>query len=161
MAKSDRQGGDLVKTLLERFEGKYQAVPWSGCWIWEGGLERNGYARVEVARDRRVSAHRLSWELHQGQIPNGLCVLHRCDVRCCVNPSHLFLGTKGANNTDRRDKGRNDDRRGQRNTQAKLTESQVAEIRSSPLGSKSLSALYSVSARTIRKIRAGTRWSHC
>jgi len=75
------------------------------CWLWTAPTDTKGYGQLRVG-GRLVMAHRLSWELANGAIPEGLCVLHRCDVAACVNPGHLFLGTKGDNNTDRHRKGR-------------------------------------------------------
>lgn len=81
-----------------------------GCWLWKQAPIANGYGRTTVGY-RRVLAHRLAWELTHGAIPDGLCVLHRCDVRLCVNPAHLFLGIAD-NNADRDAKGRGANRHG-------------------------------------------------
>lgn len=70
------------------------------CWLWTGGL-RGKYGHIDD-----MSTHRLAYLLVCGPIPDGLCVLHACDVPICVNPGHLFLGTKGDNNRDRARKGR-------------------------------------------------------
>lgn len=93
------------KTLRERFNSRHIPVPESGCWLWEGAVDRYGYGKI---RDNchRVQAHRVSWILHNGPIPEGLCVLHKCDVPGCVNPDHLFLGTNKDNTQDALKKGR-------------------------------------------------------
>ena len=75
------------------------------CWFWTGGLNNYGYGLLSVS-DRRELSHRLSWTMHFGPIPQGLCVLHHCDVPACVNPSHLFLGDNLDNIRDRHSKGR-------------------------------------------------------
>lgn len=76
-----------------------------GCWPWIGGRDRDGYGRL-WAWGEKVMAHRLAWRLSTGPIPEGLCVLHRCDHPPCVRPDHLFLGTQRENLEDRDLKGR-------------------------------------------------------
>jgi len=112
-----------------------------GCWVWSGGMSGCGYGQMPMKmRDRK--AHRFSWRIHNGPIPRGLFVLHKCDNPPCVNPDHLFLGTNLDNAKDRAQKGRSafGDRngrhthpekvlRGEASPQSKLTANQVREIR--------------------------------
>ena len=76
------------------------------CWLWVGAQNGKGYGRFGVNR-KVVSAHRYSYETFNGPITDGMIVCHTCDVRHCVNPEHLWLGTVADNNKDMFDKGRN------------------------------------------------------
>lgn len=89
----------------ERFWVKVDKTAPGGCWLWTGVRRPNGYGSFSV-RQKYFGTHRFSWELTNGPIPTGLNVLHRCDVRACVNPEHLFLGTHRDNAIDREQKGR-------------------------------------------------------
>lgn len=75
------------------------------CWLWTGAKTISGYGCMRV-NGENIVAHRVSWEILNGDIPNGLCVLHKCDVRPCIRPDHLFLGTRGDNARDAMSKGR-------------------------------------------------------
>lgn len=108
------------------------------CWNWKAGLYKNGYGSFSIGGNNKYS-HRVSWMIHKGLIPHGMCVLHRCDNRKCCNPSHLFLGTVRDNALDMVMKGRESNGslinqatrpRGERHGNAKLKEHQVREIRS-------------------------------
>jgi HNH endonuclease len=80
-------------------------IPFCGCWLCEGNLMKNGYGRFQF-NNCRISAHRLSYLAFRGPIPEGICVLHNCDTPSCVNPEHLFLGTRVDNMADKIAKGR-------------------------------------------------------
>lgn len=77
----------------------------NGCWRWQKAIQPNGYGAT-THKDKRISAHRLSYIAFKGDIPEGMCVCHVCDVRDCVNPDHLFLGTNSDNMQDMINKGR-------------------------------------------------------
>jgi len=119
-------------TISERFWMRVRKS--LGCWEWSGGLYGNKYGRFWVPRPavpRSRLAHRVSWELEYGSIPRGMLVLHHCDNRKCVRPSHLFLGTYQDNVDDMDAKGRGRRGRfpGESNRRSTLTTSQVVEIR--------------------------------
>ena len=87
------------------FATRSEFVSESGCRIWLKATDFKGYGRVSYM-GRSVGAHRLAYEMVNGAIPDGMCVLHRCDTPSCVNVSHLFIGTIKDNNLDRARKGR-------------------------------------------------------
>lgn len=90
-------------SLRARFDAQHRKG--DGCWLWTGRLSVVGYGQIKQHYQTR-HAHRVSYELNIGPIPPGLVVCHTCDVRACVNPDHLWLGTFGDNNRDREAKGR-------------------------------------------------------
>jgi hypothetical protein len=96
------------RTIAERFWPKVKKMPSNGCWLWMAGTRYGGYGVIGSGGHFGTmrAAHRVSWELHRGPIPEGLLVLHRCDTPLCVRPSHLFLGTQNDNITDCIRKGR-------------------------------------------------------
>jgi hypothetical protein len=95
----------LVLDLMERT----MPVTESGCIIWMGSVSDNGYGSLR-RKGKHMAAHRAVWIQHFGPIPDGQWVLHRCDVRCCVNPDHLFLGTRTDNVRDMVSKNRHNPR---------------------------------------------------
>lgn len=130
------------------------------CWLWTAGTLR-GYGQIAGlvnGKRRPVYAHRVSWELANGAIPDGLSVLHRCDVPLCVNPAHLFVGTQPDNLNDARQKGRLIDGLGAR----KLSDAAYLDILSAPRDYGSGLALahkYGVTKTTISRIRNGRQGS--
>jgi len=99
---------DKIKRLRARFFRKVQKAEGDQCWLWTGYRDRDGYGKLRLGGgERRVLAHRLSYELHKKPIPKGLCVCHSCDNPPCVNPAHLWTGTNDANREDSIAKGRN------------------------------------------------------
>ena len=101
----------------------------AGCWHWTGAVNNQGYGQLTY-HQRAWLAHRFSWSLAHGS-PGRRCVCHTCDVRLCVNPAHLFLGSYADNYRDMREKGRatGGSSKGETNPSAKLNEKKVREIR--------------------------------
>jgi len=116
-------------TLQERFFSKVEMDPNGGCWLWSDALNTKGYGCFSVNGVTK-SAHRQSWIAFKGPIPKGLHVLHKCDIRSCVNADHLFLGTNQDNVDDKISKGRAPKPlRNEENGKTILTNDQVKEIR--------------------------------
>ena len=143
--------------LIERLETKTKKAE-SGCWLWVGGIGRGGYGVISIG-GRQEAVHRVSYELRVGELGDNCC-LHKCDVRNCLNPDHLFLGTVSDNNRDRAGKGRSDDRKGMKNASAKLTESDVLSIRSDTRNQYVIAGEYGVSQGQISDIKSRKKWSH-
>lgn len=94
-----------LETLFSRVPNR----PIEGCWLWTGPLNWRGYGHAwDTTHQKMRGAHRISYELHCGPIPSGMCVLHTCDTRRCVRPDHLWIGTDIDNARDRDSKGRGD-----------------------------------------------------
>lgn len=135
------------------------------CWEWQGAYTRDGYGKFGLHRHAGISAHRFAYTTAHGAIPEGLCVLHRCDNKRCVRPDHLFLGTKADNTHDMMAKGRKNQARGEGAGKAKLTEDAVRAIRrraeADPQISRlALAAEYGVDARTISEVIYRQTWRH-
>lgn len=137
-----------------------------GCWIWTKSKSWNGYGRYATGGGGNARAHRISYEAFIGEIPRGLHVCHRCDVRACVNPEHLFVGTRSENLMDASRKGRlsrTHGIKGSAHPSSKLTEDQVEEIIGhlrAEISKKRLSKMFGVSQRTILLIGRGVTWKH-
>ena len=133
-----------------------------GCWIWTGTHTVYGYGVLSYGNSGEVKAHRLSWMINRGPIPAGSCVLHKCDVRDCVRPSHLWLGTRSENTLDMFAKGRNAVPLGSKNGMSKLTENDIPGIRYARLCGETYAAIgmkYGVTGSMIRRIITGLAWS--
>lgn len=133
----------------------------NACWLWTGYLRENGYGVIGINR-KEYKVHRVSYFLEHGRIDNDRLVLHRCDVRACVNPAHLFLGTPKDNSQDAVKKGRNTKLYGERNGKAKLTRADVLAIRRTcrrgGICQKTVARQFGVSEATVSYVVHGGRW---
>lgn len=131
------------------------------CWPWTGCTTESGYGRASRNGGANVLAHRFAFELVFGSIPDGLCVLHKCDTPLCVNPAHLRLGTQHDNVVDCIYKGRF--ARGEKNGRARLTEAGVLAIQREArngIPHRLIAESFGVSTKTVSLIRRGLTWKH-
>ena len=144
-------------SLLDRFEAKYIPEPNSGCWLWTAYLNEHGYGKLRVD-GRSMNAQRVSWELHRDPVPDGVLVCHKCDVRCCVNPEHLFLGTDADNHGDMKRKGRGVYWSGEKNGFSKLSNAEVSAIRQDSRPIRKIAPDYRISFSQVARIKARRFW---
>lgn len=127
----------------------------NGCWQWRSHTDKDGYGILQSAH-RNIRAHRLSYEIHKGAIPEGMIVCHHCDNQGCVNPDHLFVGTQKDNAQDALRKGRH--YVGEKNGRSKLTEKNIKKILTSELNDQQLADKFGVTRSTISSVRRGDSW---
>lgn len=152
--------GRPPKPPEDRFWKKVNKEGPNGCWVWTGANVR-GYGSLLIHGENgpAVRAHRFSYEMANGKIPDGLLVCHKCDNRRCVNPSHLFLGTHQDNTDDMMRKGRGPT--GERQGRSKLRAVQIPEIKSlvaSGTSKRQAAFRYGVSVQTVCNIISGKSW---
>jgi hypothetical protein len=156
----------MATAVRQRIENASIPEPNSGCWLWLGNLNHNGYGTLAIKVGevwRTVRAHRASYEAFVGPIPSELDACHSCDNRACVNPAHIFPGTRQQNVDDCLAKGRNGVVRGSRNGQAKIDETTArlihARLRAGE-GPAAISRAFSVSLHICKNISKGKGWQH-
>lgn len=162
----------MRKDWFERAMSKSTVDPSTGCWLFNGSRTPKGYGHLSDNRTyNMIRVHRLSYRELKGEIPNGMLVCHKCDVRNCWNPDHLFLGTHQDNMDDMIRKGRanfgtppGNSIRGEDSPNAKLTEEKVIEIRrrffAGGITKLDLSKEYGVCDKTIGVMIKGRTWKH-
>lgn len=152
-----------IKEQYERFIKRTHRSD-TGCLVWAGAKTPKGYGNFggSIGKGKwAVYVHRVAWEYHRGPIPNGLCVLHRCDNPPCGEITHLFLGTKAENNADCWLKGRYS--RGEGRWKAVLKESEIPVIRnliSLGFSDQRIGRMFGVTDSAIYAIKAGKTWKH-
>lgn len=143
----------------DRYWEKVDKSDPSGCWLWTGGTTNFGYGVFSLAGTKDLhGAHRVAWRLHHGHDAGKKCVLHRCDTPGCVNPDHLFLGSRVENMEDKIRKGRQP--KGEATGRAKLSEDQVLAIQSDHRSQAKIASEYGVDQSTISNIKTGASWGH-
>lgn len=138
-----RQIGDKMfnEKLIERFWKLVNVAGRNDCWNWLAYKNRDGYGNFNGEGKKKWNAHRVSYIIANGEIPDGVCVCHKCDNPSCVNPAHLYLGTHAQNMRDMRVRGR------ARNHILKNEEKVL--IKKSKLSPKHLAELLGVSGRAV------------
>ena len=148
-------GVPIKKEFDERFDAKCEPIPVTGCIIWLGYVGHSGYGKF-FFNGKLERAHRVAWIKAYGVIPDGMSVLHRCDIPSCVNPNHLFLGTQKDNMRDMCKKNRG--LTGEDAPQAKLSNNDVIKIIKDHRGVTFVARDYGVAPSTISSIRSGKSW---
>lgn len=151
---------EKAESIEDRFWGGLDRSkglgPQGDCWEWAKGRVQQGYGRLSVGRSE-VRAHRFSYELAYGPIPEGMMVCHRCDNPPCCNPEHLFLGTALENNQDKAEKDRT--LYGEDHHKAKLKDEDIIAIRNDPRSHRQMAAVYGVTHGLIGMIRRREIWA--
>jgi hypothetical protein len=149
-----------MSNLSERFHEKFVPCPMTGCWLWTASLGLKGYGQIydggSKKNQRLLRAHRVAWRLYRGSVADDMYICHHCDVRSCVNPWHLFIGTPKENAEDMSLKNRSS--RGERQGAHKLSRSDVETIRTSNLSQGELAQKYGVSKGCISHAITGRSW---
>lgn len=146
-------------TLLQRLELKTIKHE-GGCWEWQGPFDTFGHGRTKIF-GKMDYIHRFAWRQFFGEIPEGRCVLHRCDNPPCWNPDHLFIGTRVDNTSDMVAKNRQ--AKGVTNANAKLTDEIVLQMRSlwsQGWNSVQLGRRFGVTKNTAIAAATGRSWKH-
>jgi len=146
------------RPLSDRFWEKVEVRGADECWPWQGARGRHGYGNIGDGKGNTLRAHRLSYHLHHGTIPDGLIVGHHCDHPWCVNPAHLFAASQGVNMQDMSQKGRSTF--GARSASAKLSDASVVAIRMSTQPQIGLARQFGVSPMTISLAKRRATWTH-
>ena len=146
--------------LRIRIQKRSIPEPNSGCWLWDGAINSSGYGWMGFTRGGRAS-HRVSYEAYnERSLLSCEHVLHRCDVRCCVNPDHLFLGDNAANVADRVAKGRSAVMAGSQNPRALITAEQALMVLEDQRSHADIAESFGITKGAVMNIKSGKNWRH-
>lgn len=143
-------------SLLDQFKEE------DGCWKWTGCNRGNGYGVLRY-KGKTESAHRVSYKIFKGEIPEGYVVMHSCDCKLCINPDHLFIGTSKQNSEDMVKKNRQTKQIGEGNSRSVITEKIVLEmrkLRSEGIKIKEIAKQFNVKYFTCLDAVNGRNWQH-
>ena len=147
---------------IKSFWKKVEVTEDEDCWEWNAGTQTKGYGSFGIAPGKTALAHRVAYELRNGNIPDGMCVMHDCDNRKCCNPAHLKVGSIADNNRDMINKNRH--AFGERAGNSKLKDQDVINMRSDFWDGKEsieeLTERYEVCTTTVRTVVKGKSWKH-
>jgi len=149
---------NFTQNDINRFFVKVNKLS-NGCWLWTDHHDECGYGKFRIGK-KMFLAHRFSYEIHNGQIPKGKEIMHRCDNPSCVSPFHLRAGTHKENCEDRTLKGRDILFSGERNGQHKLTAEQVLKIRELELAPELIAKKFNISITQVKRLRNFQQWKH-
>jgi hypothetical protein len=159
--------GDPLKVLeLHGVSDEERLRFWSeqsgDCIVWTGGINHRGYGQAWSGENGEyTSAHRLSYTVHNGPIPDGMLVRHTCDNRPCINPKHLIVGTHVDNMNDMVERDRS--LKGELNPATRLTDKDVRSIRAARSAGETLASIaarFGIGASTVARIATYKSWSH-
>lgn len=143
------------KKQIKSFEEKIEKT--DSCWLWKAAKSKSGYGVFSLNR-KWMRAHRASYTIYKGPIPDGLLVLHSCDTPDCVNPDHLSLGTPKKNMDEMRERGRERKRKGNDHPCCKITDEQaqeIRELRKQKVPAKEIAKKFNISFEYVYQIAKG------
>jgi hypothetical protein len=154
----------------EGFLNRVYPEPNTGCWIWSGRVGRDGYGEIHPSKnhpEKNISflrAHRYSYHFYNGPFDDERLVLHKCDVRCCVNPNHLYLGDQAQNVRDMDDRRRRKTPKGTETKASKINESIALDIfkecASGKYFDREIAVIFSVDRGVVNRIKNRKSWTH-